>query len=1691
MLMEVSHGFESGLSQQYPPPLLPKPAKDNVRLQKLKKKRAKRKGSLSQTPVPFRSCLSPVNEASTDLEHSDLSSPPKTPDSVGTVESLWSALPLDSFDQSASTFPLLESSSYKKCDGNLPQTYKRQIKTSGEQVAPLYECSTFLFDEVMPPLNSSTAPRMQWIPSSSPQAAFNSVSLDSLRSDTTDHPITVSESNPKISTHNLTPSSAILNYGSDPTPSQVADLPPVAPVLVSVSNTQKDHFNPNLMERKEHNLLHTSTSWTPRPISNDNLVRHLSQETRCDGPKNSIYTSKARFNEISKSPSNQDLTVIHQSTKEESLAVTHMDKKAPDEIKPQKPAVPTIVCGKPKTALCTQLRLSSHCGEILKNDPLLSITSTDLKSGQNEFSPSISVESLRGKMCAAKIEVQQNIIDNYTKRQITDHKGSAVRNTCRSTLNLSCTADSCISGENFTPHATMPDSALRQSVPNLKNDHILQRDAAYLPNVPSFLCTAPKTETAMIYPQDSKSFSQLSSSYRPPIVEARKSLSSLLENQISLTTSKTKAQSTYYGLTPLQYAAHDGIRTLTSYQSLLSRRIELTSFTKTHSENDCVSKPDSPKQHNGHQKRPSLESESVNAVHLPLSTPKDSKCRSERTVRDNKDIFEKSHEIKSLHVEIPSFGTSSLEKIRPELPLGLVQKHMCQSTVDVSARKASYSEVPMPIPKAGEVHTQTVTIFPIKAARNVSPCLNKRSNFFDGKLVEQDSTTGTQCTNTQLDNPFEQNSVTNSKLGRSINGVGSISINKINNLSHSKPCIKTDHKALHSQREQLKQNLKESTEFIPHTVNIHDILPSGITNTDEIPQNTKRSCQFETEIKKLTFTPIESMLQDEPRRPSACSEHNHTQNKTVGHKMCYLGDAFALNTCTSPVNTLPTNNPARDIKLSDIPMIKTKSPNIFPLESDHQPNIETGMLHKTSDTGVPSSRLQSNVSHEENCNITATKLAIDTPGASLKNENECARNRVYQGKANMKAQIRNSDAPSMLTNGIAFMAAELAGDSLPTIPLMAGNDKAKFTDTKNTSNLSNGEKQTNVLDIHGKQSNTPFVGLDAFDRTITNMVSPMKSGDRNKLTDRCVLETTKSNKSNIGGKLPVTELTITDPVVSGKPLHLTPHVIGNIPSSFLMRRVTPKSPQLRKPESAIIAENIDKRPLFTPLRETIIQNPRKSLLNSNDCVAANIRKNNIEQNQKPKSDEKEQSCVKLSGISPGVENMSHKEANFKNDIHKEKIQNISHSAVNAKSLVVPRASSLPRLCNTPTQAFHSILHQSRHTPVNNTPSPVPVQNKSISSTAYVPIKPNSHSKSNQTKLNIETKSSPPLHHLSGSPTTHSSKQVEICPSSGTAEQNPSVVNSHNQGQSKGSATKDQHLTEEPVENITPTEPATDSVMKSSIFNAAVIDSPTPASLPQASVSVSTPSPNKGTSPLSQQITGLKDRDILKMKDTSGVAEKRAVEPSMKSVTSTASSTAEKNTVGPGTSPLPTESKATQKPKGFKAKLSGWTRLKKHMVVEPEEPAFPKPLAKSQDESSDKKNTDSNSKERLSADQCENQDLVKNKEVSLSPRALSMWDALLFQMFSTKDRIMQQINSTKKDSEKKKVSNDKQEEVPSFVNRLPLLLYSPRFDARKLKEAAEKPLTKVASVFDRGLLKRKTQEDDRKDFNRIARGFELN
>uniref|UniRef100_A0A8C9QSV3 Proline rich 33 n=1 Tax=Scleropages formosus TaxID=113540 RepID=A0A8C9QSV3_SCLFO len=178
-------------------------------------------------------------------------------------------------------------------------------------------------------------------------------------------------------------------------------------------------------------------------------------------------------------------------------------------------------------------------------------------------------------------------------------------------------------------------------------------------------------------------------------------------------------------------------------------------------------------------------------------------------------------------------------------------------------------------------------------------------------------------------------------------------------------------------------------------------------------------------------------------------------------------------------------------------------------------------------------------------------------------------------------------------------------------------------------------------------------------------------------------------------------------------------------------------------------------------------------------------------------------------------------------------------------------------------------------------------------------------------------------------------------------------------------------------------------------------------------------------------------------------------------------------------------KVVQKPKGLKSKVSGWSRLKKHMVVEPEEPKFPEPEPESKKDAPVDQHERPDGQEKTGEGSI-GQDEPKGKD---SPRAAKMWDAVLFQMFSTKENILQQINANKREEEKKDIVKDAKE-IPSFVHRLPLLLYSPRFDARKLKEAASKSTTKISTVFEMGLITRKHQDEEPKDFNRTAKGFSV-
>ncbi|CAM5120453.1 unnamed protein product [Eretmochelys imbricata] len=157
--------------------------------------------------------------------------------------------------------------------------------------------------------------------------------------------------------------------------------------------------------------------------------------------------------------------------------------------------------------------------------------------------------------------------------------------------------------------------------------------------------------------------------------------------------------------------------------------------------------------------------------------------------------------------------------------------------------------------------------------------------------------------------------------------------------------------------------------------------------------------------------------------------------------------------------------------------------------------------------------------------------------------------------------------------------------------------------------------------------------------------------------------------------------------------------------------------------------------------------------------------------------------------------------------------------------------------------------------------------------------------------------------------------------------------------------------------------------------------------------------------------------------------------------------------------------SVEKARPLTAKLSGWSRLKKHLTVEPEGPQFPEtePAKAEQEEAGSKA-------ECSQGNASQDNRLIKS-------RATKMWDAILYQMTTLKRRKQQE--------EEKGI---RKEEGFSFRCRLPLL-HRPRFDARKLKELASKPMMKITTMLESSLLHHKTPEEP-KNFNRTASGWQL-
>ncbi|KAM4596531.1 uncharacterized protein V3H82_017277 [Fundulus diaphanus] len=1891
MLMEVyyTNGLDPDLSQQYPPPLLPKPGKDNARLQKLKKKRSKKKGSLSQTPIPFRSCLSPVNEASTDLEHSDQCSPPRTPESVYIADSCVSGFPFGSFyDHSVPAFPRPESSPNVQTNSFHPPSHPAGIRTSEPQVAPLYECSSFLFDDaspfIVPPLTSSALHEQVSAPCLPP--AFNMTS-NTHGSVTTVSPVAMSQCSPKISTHSLTLSTAASNCGPGLAPSHIADPSPVQ-TPPSVSNNHTQPFIPSQRETdaniKEDFQRQTLTRTNTASITGNGALRQMSSEITAskislvDAVKDpsieamqaKIYTSKTTFYEISKPFSVQDLTFMNTAHQGTSVSAGFSQKASVQSVNAdQELSSPWIQSVRPLPLAYTPAQISTPILEISKPSPPISIVNPAFNSLQDLQPPFNKKESRKDNSAVPAwslgkpptvTEEQKQTDDNNTTfiKQQKMYREIETPNTQKSTMNLSLVSCEPYDRENINmPEFPVLKSAIT-AFAKPKTDK-----APSLPKVPSFI-SAPIDRS----PTPSVSIrgpSPVSSAYRPPVVEARKSLSSLLETQMSLASSKPKSRSTYYGLTPVEYAAYGGIRTSTSQHSAADPLIDENANTN-HSEKPVddsdVSKQE--KHYNGLEDLTSVSHEEQSSH---------SEVPDGRMLRHCSDDITGESWTGTQNVGIESVKTSTVETIKPNLPFGLAQKTILQPTSDASTSKASYSEAPIPIPKAGEVHTKQPVQFSVEVGQKTAPNPTDSlgSKIYSSPLVKELNTEW-QLKSKEVD---VAQKLSNLDQTHFVSDKNCIAVSKLTNLDEQTGKIEIDHikvspsllncvslqptansimkaadceanvslnkkaqvqgKFPESQilnctailgkeptklvsgiplpsklnegitdkhENEIKCQIKQSkSDILPDKTNVGNTLSAVPVNTEHTHDSTNIQLQFPEKVSTEPHIPTKGLtLPHEPVTASVCSGQYDictVSSPKISTRIMHPHSAETQVCPKNNFNSLPSNLmnvPAGNI-LSSKSTTESKPHAIFGTTTNINHPIMTNQMH------VPTKEL-------EKLGIIPATVSVETQNnmgwhfqsQAVRVENDCTISNTF---TKMSAQPTKNSLTTQVDP--RFSSTNTTAESFE--PKQTGNLSMPISESKLSDKLPGSQFTTSVNTTFSTQAGaTQYLTAQSNIGFLNNMDTILST--ENTIPHKLHMETSSSS-------------VLAESAMTVKPPLNTPPTSKNVARSTpTMMQVPPKSPRIKSNRSesqsaakppmneisvigplgdklapnlqhvnksidiplhqitkATVKENysvtepvMDHKFLASPSLKT--KNPLTSPMKAQMSIASGQTKSNtfgISVQQENTQPMKPNQITLAENTSQQFNTFNDPPTTQTNEFTKNPhsfplaalngdstklIQPLKESTKDFKVPCSPpvtnkpwaaiRASPLlePRVCYTPKQftptlpqSFQSseslddltetnlsavTMKQPKQSPSapfqNITPNSATQQHeKSVKENIlkpYTKIAPVNDSSVSEIKLHSQveniktnqfsnlykeetlssviTKSSQHADSVLNTVSTLKEKPsiqlVESRPSSAVAETKPSLIKPESFTKYVTSPIQvSSHLNnEEPLANGSLEKPAADTVMKPSIVKDAVIDSATPASLPQASVSVKAPSPNRGTSPSSPLKTGLKDTDILK-EVISTSKETPAAESFMKSTTSIASSVTKKKLEPEGTSTSSIEQKPIQKPKGLKGKLSGWTRLKKHMVVEPEEPKFPVPGEKPQVTAVESDGITDKVMDMPLADQDMNQEVVENKE---GPKALKMWDALLFQMFSTKEKIMHQINSSKKDSDKKKSSKDDQAVVPSFVKRLPILLYSPRFDARKLKEAAEKPMTKIAAAFEIGLIKRKSQEDERKDFNRTAKGF---
>lgn len=1767
MLMEVNYG--GALDQDPPPPLLPKPGKDNARLQKLKKKRIKKKGALSQTPVPFRSCLSPVNEASTDLEQSDQSSPSKTPDSVLYADSSMPSLPL--LCPSEAAFTHIDCSFH-------PQDHRAQVTTSAEQqVAPLYECSGFLFDDFTPltiaPSRSPAKLSLEKVPADPLSSATSDISPSSTFSTTTEPQLAASQSYTKISTHSLTlasspfygckalpmVSSAPLgaptggpafstdgpasNTGS-PAPitngpsllsaqAEKTYLPPL-PISSLIGQTQ---VTPSSQRQAKTNVADSVTSsWTARPLTNGSLALHLMpSETTASKislveaanekkPAHArIYTSKATFYEISKPPTSiQELSMS---------SVAQKKKDAPPGARSDT-LLPKFHYGRPKTPSGTTEAPIAPI-EISKPNPLLFCTSPtdnlEASANSHETTKAIPTRVTQG---AVTIKGMNHKVPGKQSNGNTNpfhHQGQL--NLIKTDLNQSEIPPFSVAPQEPTKvRATQHETADRIQQKGIST----QSHKSSLPTLPSFFSTSTKTSENNIMPLMSSS----QTSFQKPVVEARKSLMSLLESQMSFTTSKTKSKSVYYGLTPSEYAAHGGIRSCAVQPSPELRRTAHTVREKSPTDGSTDRCPWTNIQEKEHRFS-ELNSKMESSLGQNLQTPSSGDSAA------NAAQSEGSSEAQREATESPK--RSRRDTLKPDLPLSLVQKTIQQSPSDASTSKASFAEAALP--KTGEVQTQSATISAVGPPQGGASCsagsqgipssysppvvvnlktkathstegedvpvksknpekIFKSAEFTSKKSVlKQPEITPVQCYKTGSEDKINDGANKHHSTWLVQTAGDSKTKAPLVSVKNLKPALLGSTKP--EDNDIKSETLQVNTDAVAKHYNkdVKQNIKAGGAFTEFGGRNTESSlpAKFQTENKNHSnVSNSESIKPHEPVTASVCSTElsvcrvsafmQSPQKARRARTDMTLADALNYGLGEGPSSKIVEQTslpkmlaPKEDCKISPSEIKEHESSTAM---SKYQKIPNTTQHHMLTDR-----RTSRQVA-------TSEHVGLNTPStdelSSLKDLNQgvvnttvtkkCFSSPANQSNESVKDELVSTSNNKVHTKVGLLLSEEQAVDS-SLAPSYTGTVAVKQeTRTKSASALAyetplpeGKRKSVPKLQVESVSSNLPPVLPLERCNGATDLQQGKGAGTAQYVTPILLTvvptSTTDNNCSSCGS------LKDNRPPVGTAQCQAKVAALGLTarPHTPLEQPVRREGGSLDLPLDALSLSNqTTHSPQNTLAAVTSLARlSHTQSITSSDNPATSSLANTARASPRQQAASNSSPFAFLDSRRPVTPAAATAKVRVR-QTHRRIDTPVPLQPSPMLASTIPRNAAEPSvLLNNPTEAPITPRQLSLH---NNTPGAMVTQEKEPKQSIQTNL-----SEAN-THLQTVDKTQP---HPSVAP-TEAGRDLTV--TSGPSNQIPQLLSpvalvaslesvkpepSLNSVEFKSATV--QKVPELPLgfaggDMLAPAGTEVTIASPPAPVHDAVFDSATPASLPQASVSVSAPPPNRGTPLSSRPQAGPTDMKTLGNKVVAANA--AGGTSCTKSTTSAASSTdegAEK------AEPLTADTQtATKKKKGLKAKLSGWTRLKKHMVVEQEEPQFPSPEDKTQPDSNGQKTGDVVPTEESLTHEVASQ--------SQGPKALKMWDALLFQMFSTKERIMEQLNISKKDTEDKKPQKNPPAEVPSFANRLPVLLYSPRFDARKLKEAAEKPLTKIAAIFEKALIKRKGQEDEKKDFNRKARGF---